>query len=123
MWMGSATATRWSVVRAAVEKAVTRKLAEEHAAADTRRAALLESLRPLALEAIARGLCRGVWLFGSFAWGHPGSASDVDLLVDGDADAVSVLLSEHLRLPLHVVAMQTAPDSLRERVLRDGQKL
>jgi predicted nucleotidyltransferase len=121
--MASASASRWSKVRAAAERAATRELAREQEAAERQRNQALASLRPLIACARQLRLCDRAWLFGSYAWGTPGSESDLDLLVDGDADAVATLLSEHIRLPLHVMRLDAAPRTLRDRVHRDGLPL
>ena len=66
------------------------------------------------------GHCGRVWLFGSFAWGRPGERSDIDLLVEGDDGEVAWEVSRACHREVHAIALQRAPDSLRERVLAEG---
>lgn len=66
-------------------------------------------------EARASGLCRAVWLFGSFAWDAPREGCDLDLLVDGDAEAVAARVRRACGREVHAIALAEAPDSLRAR--------
>jgi len=76
-------------------------------------------------EARAAGVCGRVWLFGSFAWDVPRPGSDIDLLVEDCAAPFSLASSvgAECAQPVHVVTLESAPSSLRERVLRFGRPL
>ena len=99
-----------------------------------REASEAEALRarvvPAAREAIAAARrdrrCARVWLFGSFAggvWGQPSEDSDIDLLIEGDEDAVAACVTIATLRPVHGVGLATAPRTLVERCLRDGVPL
>ncbi len=97
---------------------------EDRAAEELRRSTIDKLVR--AIEAArAEGRCARVWLFGSFAWGKPEDRSDVDLLVEAcrDPDALTAEVWRACDRPVHVVELDRAPDSLRERVLREGTLL
>lgn len=112
--------------RRRVDGEIQADLAAEQQASDalhTQVVAALRSATSTAREAGARGR---VWLFGSFAWGQPNASSDVDLLLDGadeDEGAFVRAISGATDRELHVIRMTEAPDSLRERVLREGMPL
>ncbi|MES1171741.1 MAG: nucleotidyltransferase domain-containing protein [Bacteroidota bacterium] len=111
--------------RRAVRRHFEGQVALEREAAEARKAAVL----PTVLDSIARardeGLCERAWLFGSYAWGQPGTRSDVDILVDGCRDpfAVASLVGRACGLDVHVVDWTEAPTSLRDRVLGEGVTL
>ena len=108
-------------VRAHFEKEV----AEERKAAEARRAAVLPKVRAALEQARAEGLCKGAWLFGSYAWGEPGERSDVDLLVEDCADPIAVasVVGRGCGLDVHVIRVSDAPPSLRDRVRDQGVPL
>jgi len=112
--------------RRAVRTRIAKELAEDSARSESRRAAVHGAL-PSALEAArAAGLLAGrAWLFGSYAWGSPGERSDVDLLVEGCPDVLelAVKIGQVLACEIHVVALEQAPQSLRELVLAQGRPL
>jgi len=111
--------------REAVRAKIARDLAEEGAAAAERkqrvRAALLQALA----EAREQGLLGAAWLFGSYAWGQPEERSDVDLLVEGCRDPLRVasVVGRLTGTEVHVVCVEDAPDSLRERATAEGVEL
>jgi predicted nucleotidyltransferase len=100
-------------------------LARESADADGLRAAVVPRVMEAVQAARASGFCRRVWLFGSFAWGQPGTRSDVDLLVEGcrDPDGLAADIWRYIGRPVHVLDLSGAPQSLIERVEREGQPL
>lgn len=114
-----------SAFRRRVVAVIEEDLAREEAEAQLRRDTTLPEVSRAVTEARAAGQCRRAWLFGSFAWGLPGERSDVDLLVEGcpDPDAIGAALWRAIHRPVHVIALEKAPSSLVERVLRDGQPL
>lgn len=65
-----------------------------------------------------------VFLFGSLAWGGVHARSDVDLGVEGiqetDLDGFAADLMWKVDADIQVVAIETAPPGLRDRILRDG---
>ena len=68
-----------------------------------------------------------VWLFGSLVAGQPTIESDVDLAVEGlPSSAYFSALADLMTLfhgPVDLVRLEDAPESLRERVLSEGQEL
>jgi predicted nucleotidyltransferase len=115
---------------AAFAKAVRAKIRSDLSDEALRATALREQVVPLVRwaleEARAAGHCRGAWLFGSFAggpWGQPGAYSDIDLLVEGDEEAVAALVARAARREVHALALNRAPASLRERAISDGLPL
>jgi predicted nucleotidyltransferase len=115
----------WAVFAAAVRRKIARDLEQEDATA----AALRLTVLPLVAAAVAsarqEGLCREVWLFGSFVWGAPTERSDVDLLVAGCDDPMLLagVVGKAAARAVHVVRLESADAGLRERVLRDGRAL
>jgi predicted nucleotidyltransferase len=109
----------------AIRRNFERQIASEREAAATRRSTIV----PLVREAVARarkeGLCGAAWLFGSYAWGEPGEGSDVDIYVDGRRDTIAIasVVGRACGLDVHVVDSVEAPESLRERVCKEGQPL
>jgi predicted nucleotidyltransferase len=71
-----------------------------------------------------------VYLYGSRARGTASSASDVDLallmrttpapILQGVARDLEARVERHLRMPVEVIVLNTAPADLAHRVLRDG---
>lgn len=110
----------WSIVRNAAKRHFEAQIAEEQRHGEQLRERILGQVKPIAARALESGICRRLWVFGSYAWGTPTDDSDLDVLVDGDAEQVARLLSEVMRLPLHVLAFAEAPQSLRDRVQDDG---
>jgi len=111
--------------RRAVRNKIARDLEREEDEARELRAAVMAKLSPALAHARAGGLCEDAWLFGSFAWGTPRDASDIDLLVAGcsDPDALGGRLMMATSRAVHVVPMEQAPASLKERVLAEGTRL
>lgn len=100
-------------------------LRREQAEAEAERTRVLPLVREIIADARRRASCRRAWLFGSFAWSQPEPRSDVDLLVEGcpDPDALAAQIWTATGRPAHVVPLEEAASSLRERVLRDGVPL
>lgn len=73
----------------------------------------------------ARHGAKRVLLFWSLAWGGVHSRTDVDLAVEGLAPErladFSVEVEAQVGLDVDLVPLERAPESLRKRVLRDGQ--
>ena len=70
-------------------------------------------------------MCAQVWLFGSYAWGEPSERSDIDLLVAGcaDPDRLASAVGRKTGTDVHIVQLERAPDSLRQRALAEGVTL
>ena len=102
-----------------------RQIARECEAAETRRSTIVPLVRAAISRARADGLCGAAWLFGSYAWGEPGEGSDVDVFVDGRRDTIAIasIVGRACGLDVHVVDSVEAPESLRARVLKEGQPL
>jgi predicted nucleotidyltransferase len=100
-------------------------LERERAESERLRANVLPVVTALVSAARARGAFGRAWLFGSFAWGQPGSRSDVDLLVDdcAEPDRLAAEIWRALERPVHVLVATQAPASLVERAQRDGVPL
>ncbi len=109
--------------RAAVDRKIAADIAAEAAAADALRREILPLVRAAVAEVRQTGACQRVWLFGSFAWGEPIAESDIDVLVEGDADEVGYQIGKATRREVHAIALAEAPPSLVERCLADGVSL
>jgi len=101
------------------------EIARERDAAAVRQATLLPLVREAIARARAEGLCKAAWLFGSYAWGQPGERSDVDIFVEGRADTIAIasMVGRACGLDVHVIDASEAPESLRNRVMAEGQPL
>lgn len=110
-------------LRERVDAKIRADLAAEEQAAQALREQVLAAVRGAVEEARSEGPCGRVWLFGSFAWGQPGQSSDVDLLVEGDDDALARRVEQASGRQVHAIRMAEAPASLRERVLAHGLPL
>ena len=111
----------------AFREAVRRKIRQDLEAEAASAAKLRRERVPLVkacVEALrADGRCGAVWLFGSYAWGQPSLASDLDVLVDGDADELAWRLGnvEGLRhLTVDAWRLEAAPPELVRRAQADG---
>src|SRR2546423_105217 len=109
--------------RRTVRAKIARDLEREAAQAERLRQEVVPRVAEAGSGARARGLCDRAWLFGSFAWGAPGERSDVDLLVDGDADGVAALVDRACGRMVLALRLEEAPESLRVRVFSDGKPL
>src|SRR5690606_5986689 len=96
------------------------ELAAEEALAELARVEVLPRLREIVAAARADGVCGEVWLFGSFACGRPGTDSDLDLLVDGDADELAWRISRELLRAVDAWRLDDAPPSLIARARSEG---
>jgi predicted nucleotidyltransferase len=114
----------WETFREAVRSRIAEELEREARDAAAARAAVLPRVREAVAEGRARGECGRVILFGSFAWGEPREGSDIDLLIEDERDGKisSAVAMRTLRL-VHAVPWPEAPESLRERALREGIEL
>lgn len=118
-------APTWADFRAAIRAGLARQLAREAEASRALVAEVVPRVAQAIAEARASGLCRRAWLFGSFAWGEPGERSDVDLLVEATSEPFRLGTKVGLACErdVHVIELERAPESLRERVLREGMPL
>jgi predicted nucleotidyltransferase len=111
--------------RRAVDAKIRTDLEREEALAASLRQEVVPAVRRGLREARRQGLCARAWLFGSYAWGKPSERSDVDLLVESSSDRmlVAAVVSEACGRDVHVVALERAPESLRERARAEGLEL
>ena len=92
------------------------------------RARRLLALLPAAVEILRGRFGVGrIWLFGSLATGDARLTSDVDLAVEGlrsdrQIEALDAVMLA-LRCPVDLVRLETAPESLVERILTEGRPL
>ncbi len=108
-----------------VRRRIEADLEQERAEAAAIRAEVMPDIRGAIEDARRRALCGRAWLFGSFAWGQPTDRSDIDVLAEDCTDGIPVaaVLTEHTGRLAHVVPIEDAPPSLRERVLSSGVRL
>jgi len=108
--------------RRRVRHVVEEELEREGADAERLRRQVVPAASQAVAHARAAGRCGRAWLFGSFAWGGATSRSDVDVLVEhcADPDELAAELWRVCDRPVHVVELDKAPATLRERVLREG---
>jgi len=111
--------------RRTVSRHFEAQIASERRASEVRKTTVIPKVREGVARARAQGLCGRAWLFGSYAWGDPGERSDVDIFVEGRADTIAIasVVGRACGIDVHVVDSGEAPDSLRERITRDGQAL
>lgn len=102
------------------------RVKREQAALESERAVLRARL-PVLASLLRRHGAIDVLLFGSLAWGGFRSDSDVDVAVSGldyvtslDAMAAAGRLLDR---PVEVFRLEDLPESFRERILRDGERL
>ncbi len=85
---------------------------------------MLAQVRAAVPEAARAFRAKRVFLFGSLAWGGVHAHSDVDLGVEGvlekDVDGFAAHLLWKVDADVQVVAIENAPERLRDRILRDG---
>lgn len=127
MWRmdrGTASPT-WQDLRSAIHARLEDDVATERAAADALRVEVVPRVRAAVVAARTDGRCERAWLFGSFAWDFPDERSDVDLLVErcDDTFGLASFVARACGRDVHVIDVETAPASLRDRVLRDGHPL
>jgi len=87
---------------------------------------ILNTLRMLKSELIARYKVKEIGLFGSFVRGEQGGTSDIDVLVDFDEDAslfdlvrLALFLEEKLHRKVDVVPKESLRAEIRESVLQE----
>jgi predicted nucleotidyltransferase len=110
----------------AVHRHFEEEIARERAESEARRVMVLPAVRRGVEQARAEGACGRAWLFGSYAWGEPSERSDVDILAQHCADPfrVASIVGRACALDaVHVIDWASAPQSLRDRVVEDGQPL
>ena len=108
-----------------VRRNIARELEREDALSKELKARIVPLVRGAVAEARGRGECGRAWLFGSFAWGDPQPGSDVDVMVGdcADPDALAVVIMRATDRMVHVVPIESAPESLKARVLGEGSSL
>jgi predicted nucleotidyltransferase len=111
--------------REAARAKILRDIERERADAEIFRDEALGPLRVEVERLRSAGRCHRVWLFGSYAWGAPTAASDLDLLIESDDDpfALAAEIGVATRRMVHVVPYQEAPPSLIERAVSEGMPL
>ena len=116
----------WQPMRARVRATIAADLERERATAEALREQVQPRLRQAVADARADGIVTGrVWLIGSFAWGQPTAASDVDLLVEAcdDRDALAARVSRRVDRDVDVVPLGQADPALVPHLLREGVPL
>lgn len=95
--------------------------------ADERGERLRARLAAAVGDELAAGRFRRAWLVGSLAWGGFDAASDVDLVVEGlaEADAAGLWdrLSTALGAPVDLLRLETLPPGFAQRVVSEGERL
>ena len=111
--------------RRAVRAKIERDLASEDRVARELRAAILPRLREAIEEARRSRLLTDAWLFGSYAWGQPTERSDIDILAADCSDPieVAVVVGRACDRDVHVIRLERAAPSLRDRSFADGLRL
>ncbi len=98
--------------------------AERRRREEARAETLLTSLRSEVSALVMQGAVERAWLIGSLAWGHFGSGSDVDLVVQGVSEDLAPTLWDELtgRLGAQVdlLRMETLGEAFAERVRSEG---
>ncbi len=115
-----------SALRDRLRQVIEADLAREDAVARELRARIAPVLRTAVEAARAAGLLGGrAWLIGSYAWGQPTVASDVDLLVESAADrgALAARISEAVGLDVDVIRVREADPALLPHLQREGMPL
>lgn len=84
-------------------------------------------LRRVVGEELAGRRFRRAWLVGSLAWGGFDLGSDVDLVVEGLAEADAAALWDHLSAELgarvDLLRLESLPSDFANRVKREGEPL
>ena len=106
---------------------LTERIAESDRAAQARAEGVRARLS-LVVSLLHRKGARGIWLFGSMSsGGHPLGDSDVDLVVEGlpVTGLIRTVLEveEILGVEVDLIRIEEAGDSLRARVLSEGEEL
>ena len=103
-----------------------RRLEHARKAAGAARARRLRDRLPEAVRRLRERGAKRVWLFGSLAEGKPRENSDVDLAVEGlPAAGYFDVLADLMTVfgcAVDLVRLETAPESLRQRVLDAGEE-
>ena len=99
----------------------------EFAAATERRAAALRERLPSLVMALGELGAERVWLFGSLVWGGMHPESDLDIAVAGLPAGRFFEAYERLWSlagePVDLLAIETAPESLRRRIEETAERL
>lgn len=90
-----------------------------------RAARLLDAVRAEVPRIAERYGAKRVFLFGSLVWGGIHARTDVDLAIEGlSSEHLAIFasaVSERLDAEVDLVPLERAPESLRTRVLREGE--
>ena len=109
--------------RDSVLRKIRADVAAEAARAEALRAEVAPRLGAIVAAARADGVCGEVWLFGSFASGAPRDASDVDILVAGNADELAWRIGSALGRRVDAWRLEEAPEGLVTRARDTGVRL
>jgi predicted nucleotidyltransferase len=108
-------------------RTLVRRHAERRRRAKSRGEAVREGLRRVVAEEITSGRLHGAWLVGSLAWGGFDLTSDVDLVVEGlaEADAASFWdrLTSELGATIDLLRLESLPPDFARRVRSEGEPL
>jgi predicted nucleotidyltransferase len=115
----------WRDLRSVIRARFERDVVEEGARGAALQRAVLPGVEAAIAAARAEGACARAWLIGSYTWGVPAERSDVDLVVEGCGDPFRLAgrVSAACGRDVHVIDLETAPPTLRERAVRDGRPL
>ena len=106
-------------------RSLVRRFAEQFKQEDELATRLLTRVRASVPEIAAEMGLRRVFLFGSLVWGGVHSRTDVDLAVEGlppaERASFHVRISREVDAEVDVVLLESAPDTLRRRILQDGE--
>jgi hypothetical protein len=88
---------------------------------------ILDTLKVLKPEMLARYPVKEIGLFGSFVHGEQNEASDIDLLVDFDEEAslfdlvrLALFLEERLNRKIDIVPKESLRAEIRDEVLQEA---
>ncbi len=106
-------------------RTLVRRFAERFKQEDELATRLLTRVRACVPEIAAAMGLRRVFLFGSLVWGGVHSRTDVDLAVEGlppgERASFHVRISKEVDAEVDVVLLESAPDTLRRRILQNGE--
>jgi len=110
-------------MRARVRRTIEAELTREANAASELRARVVPLVREAVAAARRIGEIEGrAWLVGSYAWGQPTAASDVDVLVEACADRFALMrrIEGATHLDVDVIIAREADAALLPHLIREG---
>ncbi len=108
-------------------EALVARATQRHAAVEARRLVIRGKLSALADMLRTRYGAQRVMVFGSLAWGGFHAQSDVDVAVEGIASErlwqATTDANEGMPATVELFALESLPQSFRQRVLAEGELL